>query len=348
MRSPDAAWPVAVVVDRLGPTVLRVLDLSPHEQPGDDRVETYELPGDNEAAVLSVDQQLVLAERATDATDRNATAIRLELQLLRQGRLLPAGTLEALRPSDGHAQPLALGRRVGLLTWPSDVFAQVQDDAPTQASVSLTALPIAGEAQPVQIDLPVRREAPRRQSANDLVYLAALVAAAVLIFLFWRRDPRAREPKPTGELRPAPLMLRAMAGFMDTLPGFAAVWGLYGLSPGQVWVLWPGFGQPAGIEALWPPLIVIAVTVVHTAVGETFTGRSIGKAMFGLRVINLVGQTPRPWQTLLRCMLKCIDMIAWLLLVLMLLSPWQQRLCDYVAGTLVVQRSTPEEQGDRE
>jgi uncharacterized RDD family membrane protein YckC len=90
-----------------------------------------------------------------------------------------------------------------------------------------------------------------------------------------------------------------------------------------------------------PGLIAIAVTVMHVAISEALTGRSLGKVLLGLRVTDLKGNRPTARQALIRNALKTFDLIAYLLLILPIVSPYRQRLGDMVAQTVVASKAAP-------
>jgi uncharacterized RDD family membrane protein YckC len=88
-----------------------------------------------------------------------------------------------------------------------------------------------------------------------------------------------------------------------------------------------------------PGLTAMGLFVLHTGLAELFTARSLGKALLGLRVLEVKGAAPGWGQMLARNAMKLFELVAWLLLVLPLVSPHRQRLGDVVARTLVVRRA---------
>jgi uncharacterized RDD family membrane protein YckC len=81
----------------------------------------------------------------------------------------------------------------------------------------------------------------------------------------------------------------------------------------------------------------VSVYLLHTALGEMFAGRSLGKWLMGLRVVNLTGERPNKLLLLLRNLLRVIDIgLLFVPLIVVLLSPLRQRTGDVAAGTLVV------------
>ncbi|NJL31861.1 MAG: RDD family protein [Phycisphaerales bacterium] len=102
---------------------------------------------------------------------------------------------------------------------------------------------------------------------------------------------------------------------------------------------WPG--RATGMDNMLPGALAIGLYVLHTGLSELFTGRTLGKMICGLRVVNLQGQPPHLWQVLGRNALKVLDLVAWPLLILPIISPQRQRLGDMMAKTLVVMPTPP-------
>lgn len=81
--------------------------------------------------------------------------------------------------------------------------------------------------------------------------------------------------------------------------------------------------------------IGLGIYLLHVTVAELITGTSIGKFLFGLRVVDLQGGKAKPSALLLRNALRVIDLL-FLPLALLVLSPLRQRLGDLMAGTVVI------------
>ncbi len=133
----------------------------------------------------------------------------------------------------------------------------------------------------------------------------------------------------------APLPVRALAGVIDALPVLAAM--LF-----QAWRV--GSGAASGFDMVGELVfwLMVLVYVAHTAITEIMTGRSLGKMIFGLRVVGLDGTPATRNQVLTRNALRVIDAgLMFLPLVLVPFSPLQQRAGDAAAGTLVVTKADP-------
>ena len=87
---------------------------------------------------------------------------------------------------------------------------------------------------------------------------------------------------------------------------------------------------------------------LYMALCELFTARTLGKAIFALRVTDLSGKPPDAWQVLGRNLVRGIELLMPLLLILPLISTWRQRLGDLIARTVVVGPSKSDDQPDDE
>ena len=145
-------------------------------------------------------------------------------------------------------------------------------------------------------------------------------------------DTRYQVETPEGidlPLRPAGLMVRALAFSIDLA--------LRGLILGLLFVALAMLGKlGAGLGSI----LLFAVSWWYMVLFEVFNqGCSPGKQWMGLRVIQDDG-TPVGWSaSLLRNLLRSVDMLPFGYgagLVASLADPWSRRLGDMVAGTLVI------------
>jgi uncharacterized RDD family membrane protein YckC len=131
---------------------------------------------------------------------------------------------------------------------------------------------------------------------------------------------------------PAPFVPRLGAGLIDLLP-VLIVMGWFAIhddtSSDQL-------QQIQQLPALIASAVAIVVYLLHTTITELFTTRTLGKWLFGLRVVTDYGEKPRPWQLLIRNLLRVIDLLCFPLL-LVAISPLRQRSADLAAGTMVVE-----------
>ena len=106
--------------------------------------------------------------------------------------------------------------------------------------------------------------------------------------------------------------------------GYAAAFSVgFGVSPALVSlvvIMFVLLAWPIGMEILW-------------------RGRSVGKALFGLRVISADGSPAQPRQSVVRGLLALIDIylsLGFLALISAMFSPVSQRLGDMAAATVVI------------
>ena len=93
-------------------------------------------------------------------------------------------------------------------------------------------------------------------------------------------------------------------------------------------------------------IVALAAYVIYTGVAEYFTGRTLGKVIFGLKVAGLDGAPAKPGAIILRNVLRVLDLslaFSLIIIVLMVFSPLQQRVGDIAAGTVVVLKDPPRE-----
>ncbi len=109
---------------------------------------------------------------------------------------------------------------------------------------------------------------------------------------------------------------------------------------------------PVRGEAILLPYLILIVLLgyfgelIYFVLAETVSGgSSLGKYIVGLRVVRVDGLRVDLRSTLIRNLLRAVDILpsTYLLgLTTMVLSPLGQRLGDHAAGTLVVRLDTPE------
>ena len=134
----------------------------------------------------------------------------------------------------------------------------------------------------------------------------------------------------------APLGLRLAAALVDLWPHWAAM--AYLVSK---------HGVPENVDAqianpvyaqVWS--IAMGVYIAHTMLLEILTGASVGKLLFGLRVVRLNGERPSTGAFFVRNLMRAVDFgLLFVGAVMILMSPLRQRTGDLAAGTIVVRRT---------
>jgi len=153
--------------------------------------------------------------------------------------------------------------------------------------------------------------------------------------IHWSLGPRpvgGQEPAPVE--RPAPLLARVEAALLDLL--------LLGILGAGVIALTARAAQVplAGLRPSWPWLsaYLFALGLLYAGYFTGGTGRTLGKMVFGLYVVDAAGQRPGFLRALARAALGTLGvLLAGGGLVPMLLDPARRALHDRLFGTRVVQ-----------
>ena len=283
---------------------------------------------------LAVSGQLVVGHLQAGDSD-----LAVELSLLRAGEVLALGRLSI---------PGALGRPWSLVASGQTVALVVTGSTATESGAAGEAAPallwtsMALSGHLVSPPTPLTLEPSMSPYSPGQILVGAVLAVSMLLMLtLWRRDPLlAKTPLPPGVVL-AGLGRRVLAGIIDLAPCMAAAAAVFGVETDATIV------NPSATSGHWvdlvPPLAAIGMNVVHTALTEMFTARTLGKAICRIRVVTLAGDAPDVWQALTRNLMRSFDLIAWYVLpILVVLGPYRQRLGDMAARTIVV-ADTPAE-----
>lgn len=299
------------------------------------------IPGHGAMQALAVDRQLVIARR-----DASRAGVTIKLFVIRANKVFPVGGA-ALKtvPTDSAWGVAPVGDSVGLFAADGSSAKAGQPRA-TQPGAAThvaaiawwTAADLNGHiTQPATPMHLARGRINPYRSAQFVVLLIVLVISVGLIFLFWRRDPTSQKIDLPSSLTVAPLSTRLMAAIIDFVPGMIIVMLVFGLGPIQLlFHHWPGSGWSQDWQSMIPGLVTIGLFVGYTAIAEAGWGRTLGKWIMGLEVTALDGTPVGPWPAVVRCLLKALDLIAWVLLILPVINPSRQRLGDMIARTVVV------------
>ena len=300
------------------------------------------------SVALRVGEQLVLVQGTpgSDGFAADVYAVRGD-QLLPVANHAPAAEGEgavrtgqwAAVPAEGGVALLAGARGLGGRL---DAQRERFDPATQDTGPVLSVVDLHGQTVlPAEV-LTFKPADPIAEAADMVIFLGVLVTSTVLLFTFWRRVPTADALHLPADVVLADNLRRALAGLIDLTPGLLVGTLAFGLGAEELYERWPGRGRGMTFEMMVPGLAAIGVIVGHTALLEIAAGgRSLGKLLTGLRVTTLEGRPPRPWQSLVRCLLKTFDLIAYLLLILPIISPHRQRLGDMVARTVVTMSAPP-------
>jgi uncharacterized RDD family membrane protein YckC len=99
-----------------------------------------------------------------------------------------------------------------------------------------------------------------------------------------------------------------------------------------------------GLRESAPFMLMFALTMLHSLVGELSRGATLGKHLMGARVLSVAGNRPSRSQIILRNFMKAVILLIPPLALFALLNHHLQGLPDLVARTLVVK--TTQEEGE--
>ena len=183
-----------------------------------------------------------------------------------------------------------------------------------------------------------------------LISMAMIVVAAAAAFSQRRRllqpvpagaQPDEKEPwaqgpptSPSNKLKLAPNFLRLAAGAIDATP--ILLWAAAVFDPNSATTV-TDFSDP---QIAIPGLIALMGYLLATTAAELICGASLGKILFGMRVVTAEGKPPAPMQTIVRNALRVLDLFL-VPLILMLFSPLRQRVGDMAANTVVIEPDAP-------
>lgn len=187
---------------------------------------------------------------------------------------------------------------------------------------------------------------PQRTLATawtHLPILGAVVISLLMVVFFVRslRDESAQR-MPEG-WEPMPLALRIPALVIDLVPGIVAAKFVLG-------VPWSAFLTPPWLivdaDAALPSIVAPIVTVVICAVSESLFATSLGKRIFGGRVVSMRGSAasidPTIVQTIGRNVFKAVILQVQILAIFTLMHPLGQGVGETVSATAVVRRRAPQ------
>ena len=209
-----------------------------------------------------------------------------------------------------------------------------------------------------------------------LLFVALLVMASQMVWLMLNREramdralaellekreginaPKKNKDKDKPRLLYANALSRVIALLIDialTSPLIILLQGVYSYKLEQAY----GFLAVGAFETMNADIVLTlqatAVTLIvlsmYAMICELAWGRTLGKALLRLRVVDAKGEAPAAWRIVVRNFLRVFELIHWFILMIpmgvMLLSGKGQRLGDLLGGTYVVVDAVPEESPD--
>jgi hypothetical protein len=190
---------------------------------------------------------------------------------------------------------------------------------------------------------------PLRQEDLQLI---SLVAGSVLliIILFLLRPEGELHAEPTvpewaALAEPGPRMIAALVDIIPAAGISALLWGI------PIWAaVSPGLAIETS-QSLMPIFTTAGIFFLHSALSEWLTGRTLGKALTGLRTIDSRGEGRGPEKTGLRIRQATVRNLFKAvfppLTILLLLDPARRHPADQVSATVVVGRARRAEGDDK-
>jgi uncharacterized RDD family membrane protein YckC len=174
---------------------------------------------------------------------------------------------------------------------------------------------------------------------------AILLLLSVLAAVRQQNLPAPAAGEDQREAKPglAPMGMRFVAGLVDLAPILAVVAILHPANAAN---------PLANIDEESLSVLAelsVATYVLHTLVAELICGQSIGKMVFGLRVMGSDGNPPKMWSLVIRNLLRVFDVtLLGFPLLIIFINPLHQRVGDLISGTVVVGGEAEEEEnGER-
>lgn len=243
-------------------------------------------------------------------------ARRIDLFLVRDESLLPALAVEATGAPwtlAGYGPSLVLVERNGeaapTIRFIDPVLAQTSDP------VEMATQPIMGATR---LYMP---------------FILGMVLTIVLLVFVLRPSSADGDVVLPAAMQPLDFSRRFLALAIDSLPGAILALLLNGLPFEDLFRLpfWAISLDQSPVILVWA-----GVTVLHGAIMEMFSGRSIGKMLVGGRVVTLTGQRAGIGAVLLRHLFKFVVLVIPPLGVFVLVNPHRQGLGETISRTVVV------------
>ncbi len=279
---------------------------------------THDLPDAMQWRLVGVDRHLVAVREAQTGTLLQARALLADRQV-------ELGTFDPGDLTMVHWQPLGWSEQLMVLGLDAQGrFAWAQRDlaAPPDSPTGFVELP-AKDWPLVEWD------------AHMVMMLLMLIAFPLIMLLSLRRPPQANLVVLPEGMQATALGRRFAAAAIDFAPALLVAMIATGMTdPTQILRNWPSLHTQW--DAPQAGLYTIALFVGSTCMAELISGATLGKRIMRCRIVDNRGQTAKRGQILIRNAMKIMELLAFLLLILPLLSRHRQRLGDLVARTVVV------------
>lgn len=169
-----------------------------------------------------------------------------------------------------------------------------------------------------------------------------LVLVTLLIFSLWQRKTPTAASK-SAKLPIAQLRFRLIAALIDMALAAIVIIVVFKLYNYHAWqpiihAMENILAQPDLIFSTPPLVMWLSLYELHVILGEALVGRSVGKAIVGIQVVDLTGKPASPLAILIRNLIRIPEIITVFLFIFMFVSDERQRLGDLIARTIVIKR----------
>lgn len=179
---------------------------------------------------------------------------------------------------------------------------------------------------------------PEPEAINTSMLLTVGVIG-LLLLLIWRRGARdARWLVRSAALPVAPWGRRIIAAMIDLLPAVIISTSFFHDGWLKLQTELEATDPVLGAESWLAVGSLMGIYLLHTTIGELLTRASLGKRLMQLTVVDERGRPARRGQILIRNVFRVADLMPILLLV-MLVTRYRQRLGDLMAKTVVAMKA---------
>ena len=164
------------------------------------------------------------------------------------------------------------------------------------------------------------------------IYILTVLVCVLILRPFI--DSATSDPSP--DLQPMLLSRRIAALMIDFIPGAIVVVAIFGPSSVELAAAYTSILTDTSL----PIFVAIMITGLHSVVSEVLWGTSMGKMIFGGRIVRLDGELASRIQRGLRGASKIAILLMPLIALLVLLDPLSRGLPELISRTVVVARTS--------
>lgn len=192
---------------------------------------------------------------------------------------------------------------------------------------------------------PVAPEPPQESLITQNVLLVGMLV--LLAVAMWQSRRRPMMPRLPKAFRLASLRQRVLASVIDLGVPLGIVVVAFGLYQEGRWQSflnrWGEALRNLSVGTHSPELLwLFGLYIGHVTIGELVVGRSLGKALLGLRIVAVDGSRPAPIAVLLRNLVRLPELLYPILLCWMFFNEQRQRVGDLLGRTVVIEDAPAE------